>query len=157
MSASISCLFTLGSKGYFFLIDPTYGSRRARVNKARALSNREHGSFNLRYFKNGPLDPGYCLLGSHPEWKPGVVWQQWTAAGFNTYLQTLIVGVRIFVDSLTFPCHWKWTHLLSPQLPNFIYCHWSQSTWTSICNDIEYQKWEKKLHYLCFILNGRVS
>ena len=95
MIASISCLFTLGSKGYFFLIDLTVGSRRSCVNKARALLNREHGSFHLRYSENGPLEPGYCLLGSHPKWKPRVVWQQWTAAGFNTHLQTVIVGVRI--------------------------------------------------------------
>ena len=45
--ASISCLFTLGSKGYFFLIDLTVGSRRSCVNEARALLNREHGSLLL--------------------------------------------------------------------------------------------------------------
>ena len=41
---------TLGSRGYFFLID-TDGSRQSCVNEARSL-------IHLRYFENGPLEPG---------------------------------------------------------------------------------------------------
>ena len=46
---------TLGSGRCFFLID-TDGSRESRVS--RALSNRKHGLFHIRYFENGPLEPG---------------------------------------------------------------------------------------------------
>ena len=41
---------TLGSRGYFFLID-TDGWRRSRVNE---VSNRQHGLFHIRYSENGP-------------------------------------------------------------------------------------------------------
>ena len=40
---------------YFFLID-TGGSRRSCVSGA--LSNRKHSLFHIRYFENGPLEPG---------------------------------------------------------------------------------------------------
>ena len=70
----ISCFvlpeITLSSRGYFFLIH-TDGSRRSRFNEARsaerkkkspvseALSNRKQGLCHIRYFENGPLEPGY--------------------------------------------------------------------------------------------------
>ena len=44
---------TLCSGRYFFLTD---GSRRSCVSGA--LSNRKHGLFHIRYFENGPLEPG---------------------------------------------------------------------------------------------------
>ena len=52
---------TLGSRGYFFLMD-TDGSRRQqsadrRKSVSGALSNRKHGLFHIRYFENGPLEP----------------------------------------------------------------------------------------------------
>ena len=58
---------TLGSRGYFFLID-TDGSWRSRVNEALsakrknnvsgALSNRKPGLFHILYFEKGPLERG---------------------------------------------------------------------------------------------------
>ena len=45
----------------FFLI-ATDGSRREapreKNNVSGALSNRKHGLFHIRYFGNGPLEPG---------------------------------------------------------------------------------------------------
>ena len=149
--------FYSGFQRKFFLIDPTDGSRRSRINKARALWNREHGSFHLRYSENGPLEPGYCLLSSHPKWKPEGCLAAMDSCQFQYAPTDCNSWSQNFIDSLSFPCHRKWIHLLSPQLPNFIYCHWSQNTRTAICNDIKYQKWENKLCYLCFILNDRVS
>ena len=45
---------TQGSRGYFFLID-TDGSRRSAEEKELLIST---GLFHLRYFKDGPLEPG---------------------------------------------------------------------------------------------------
>ena len=52
---------TLGSRGYFFLID-TDGWRRSRINEAQGAEEKEllisTGLFHLRYFEDGPLEPG---------------------------------------------------------------------------------------------------
>ena len=74
ISLDPSCFPTLGSRGYFFLIDTDLiVPRRSRVNEARsaatierepyqivaeALLNHKHGLFHIRYFENGPLEPG---------------------------------------------------------------------------------------------------
>ena len=42
---------------YFFLID-TDGSRRSEAASPEPLSNPKHGLFHIRYFENGPLEPG---------------------------------------------------------------------------------------------------
>ena len=53
---------TLGSRGYFFLID-TDDSRSTckapRESVSGALSNGKDGLFHLRYIENRPLEPGY--------------------------------------------------------------------------------------------------
>jgi len=64
---------TLGSRGYFFLIDTVMmvrgeaASTRLQVRREKnnlpsvsgALSNHKHGLFHIRYFENAPMEPGY--------------------------------------------------------------------------------------------------
>ena len=61
---------TLSSRGYFFLsllmvrgeaASPRREAPREKNNVSGALSNRKHGLFHIRYFENGPLEPGYPL------------------------------------------------------------------------------------------------
>ena len=52
------------------------GSRRSRVNEARALSNRKHGLFQIRYFENGTLEPGYIQPKLSKIWKQGEMVQK---------------------------------------------------------------------------------
>ena len=54
---------TLGSRGYFFLIDTDVcrvneAPREKKKSVSGALSNRKHGLFHFGYFKNGLLEPG---------------------------------------------------------------------------------------------------
>ena len=57
---------TLGSRGYFLSIlmvlgeaaSTRRGAPRDKNNVSGALSNRKHGLFHIRYFGNGPLEPG---------------------------------------------------------------------------------------------------
>ena len=52
------------------------GSRRSRVKEARALSNRKHGLFQIRYFENGTLEPGYIQPKLSKIWKQGEMVQK---------------------------------------------------------------------------------
>ena len=52
-------LFTLGSRGFFFL---SIMMVRHETNVSGALSNRKHGLFHIKYFENGPLEPGYTFV-----------------------------------------------------------------------------------------------
>ena len=55
-----------GFQTTFFLIDthrwvakPRQRGAQAERQETGALSNRKHGLFHIRYFENGPLEPGY--------------------------------------------------------------------------------------------------
>ena len=59
---------------------------------SETLSNHKHGLFHLRYFENGPLEPGYRSRGLSAEIFPGKDFQS--------------VGKSSVVIRLAFVCYW---------------------------------------------------
>ena len=63
MSSSLSSQ-SPGAKGLFSYLIPD-SSRQSHYSEGRSAEkkNREHGLLYLRYFENGPLEPGYIQHG----------------------------------------------------------------------------------------------